>query len=152
MIVATPDDSRVVKGPDDLVGCISIRSSAEALEYLRFFSSSATVHLFADQMLEVFPGDRPAYIYGPKGTCYICLPPRRWRALHLSSPHVTETETGYLVTRYVVRPSPEDFNASDLYRVTQRVGHDGVVELVSETHVDNLTPRERYGLAFPGYL
>jgi hypothetical protein len=52
----------------------------------------------------------------------------------------------------VVRPSPEDSNASDLYRVKQRVGRDGFVDLIAQTYIEGLTPGERYGLAFPRYL
>lgn len=143
---------RTVSGPKDLLGCVSISSSMEAVEYLRFFSSWATVHLFKEQMLEVVEGRRPAYLYGPDGTCYTCLPPQRWHSLGLASPKVEQTPNGYVVTRYVVRPSPDDANASDLYRVTQRVASDGSVDLVKETPVPGLKDPERYGLAFPRYL
>jgi hypothetical protein len=59
-----------VRGPADLAGCARIASAAEALEYLRLFSSRATIHLFEPQRLEVFEG--------PSGkACWsTCLPPR----------------------------------------------------------------------------
>jgi len=143
---------RIVKKPEDLAGCVSLNSPQDAIEYLRFFSSWKTVHLFRDQMLEVFEGEKPAYEYGPKGTCYLCLPPNRWRALGLASPKVIVEPGGYLVTRFVVRPSPADSNVSDLYRITQRVSHNGSVSLVDEEPIPGLTRAERFGLAFPLYL
>lgn len=143
---------RTVRGPDDLVDCVSIDRPEHALEYLRFFSSWSTIHLFSEQILEVSRGDRPAYLHGPDGTCFICLPPARWKALNLAPPRVEATRDGFLVTRYVVRPAPEDANASDLYRIVQRVGRDGGVELVSQDPVAGLDAGERYGLAFPRYL
>lgn len=152
LVLIRPGGERFIKSPDDLVGCISIENQAQALEYLRFFSSWRTVHLFEKQLLEVFPGAKPAYLYGPQSSCRLCLPPHRWRTLGLEPAQVEQTPRGFVVTRYVVRPSPEDLNASDLYRIKQRVGHDGVVELIEQAHVPALSPRERYGLAFPRYL
>lgn len=143
---------RTVRGPEDLVGCVSIDHPEHALEYVRFFSSWATVHLFDEQLLEISRGGRPAYRHGPDGTCFICLPPARWEALNLAPPRVEATRDGFLVTRYVVRPAPEDANASDLYRIVQLVGRDGAVELVTQDSVPGLDPGERYGLAFPHYL
>lgn len=143
---------RTVRGPEDLTGCVSIDHPEHALEYLRFFSSWATAHLFDQQLLEVSRGDRPAYLHGPEGTCFICLPPARWEALSLAPPRVEATRDGFLVTRYAVRPAPEDANASDLYRVVQFVGRDGAVKILSQDPVPGLDPGERYGLAFPRYL
>ena len=56
-------EEETVRGPADLAGCVRIASAAEALEYLRLFSSLSTVHLFEPQRLEVFaarPAARPA--------------------------------------------------------------------------------------------
>jgi len=151
-VLSRGSEHKVVSGPNELAGCVSVASPEDALEYLRFFSSFRTVHLFEDQLLEVFPARRPAYLFGPKGTCYTCLPPDRWRDLGLDGPRVESVDDGFLVTRYVVRPAPEDSNASDLFRVTQWVGHDGRVELLAKEEVPGLTPAERYGLSFPHYL
>lgn len=152
LVLVTDHDRRTVRGPGDLRGCVSIESPADALKYLRFFSASATVHLFDEQLLEVFRGRRPAYLYGPSGNCFICLPPGRWKALGLVEPKLEEVEGGYVVVRYAVRPATDNPNAINLFRVTHRVSHDGAVELLAEKEVPGLEKRERYGLAFPRYL
>ncbi len=40
---------------NDLSGCVRLASSQDALEYLRFFSSLWTIHLFEQEFLEIFP-------------------------------------------------------------------------------------------------
>jgi hypothetical protein len=151
VVLISPQGSHDVVGPNDLTSCVSIATRDEAVEYLRFFSSWATVHLFEDQLLEIYRG-RPGYLHGPEGECFICLPPQRWRDLGLESPQVQETPGGYLVTRYVVRPASDDPNAIDLYQVQQQVDRDGSVTAISQTPHPGLTRPERYGLAFPAYL
>src|SRR6185369_4929819 len=70
------NDTHLVDGPNELKGCVSISTQAQALEYLRFFSSLRTVHLFRDEVLEIYPSS------GKR--CYlVCLPKNRWASLKL---------------------------------------------------------------------
>jgi hypothetical protein len=151
VVLMSPQGRHDIMGPNDLASSVSIATRDDAVEYLRFFSSWATVHLFEDQVLEIYRG-RPGYLHGPKGECFICIPPQRWRDLGLESPQVGETPGGFLVTRYVVRPASDDPNAIDLYRIQQEVGKDGSVKTIFQTQHRGLTRPERYGLSFPAYL
>lgn len=134
-----------VLGPGDLVGCIRIASSAEALEYLRLFSSSATVHLFEPQLLEVFQGPS-----GP--ACWMtCLPARIWRKLGLSGPEIKSRDDGsFEVTRIVMKPEPQLWQPT-LYRIVERVERNGEVETLSEKAIA-AAPEDLAGLSFPMYL
>jgi hypothetical protein len=134
-----------VKAPSDLVGCVRIETAADALEYLRLFSSSSTVHLFEPQRLEVFPGSS-----GP-GCRFTCLHPRIWRKLGLAEASAVLLEDGsFEVRRIVMKPEPQAWMPT-LYRVVERVTRDGAVRVVSEEPVP-ARPEDLKELAFPIYL
>lgn len=133
-----------VRGPADVAGCVRLTSAADVLEYLRLFSSFATVHLFEPQRLEVYPGASPA--------CrFTCLPPRVWRKLNLAEPVVTPRDDGsFEVARIVMKPQPQ-YWLPTLYRTVERVKPDGAVEILTETPVP-AAPEDLAGLTFPAYL
>jgi hypothetical protein len=135
-----------VRGPADLAGCVRIANAADALEYLRLFSSRSTVHLFEPRRLEVFQG--------PSGcpACWsTCLPPRDWRKLRLAEPRVIPRPDGtFEVTRTVMKPIPQDWLPT-LYRVTERVTRDGAVEILTEEAIP-AAMEDLAGLSFPMYL
>jgi hypothetical protein len=131
-------------GPADLAGCVRIVSAADALEYLRLFSSYRTVHLAEPQRLEVFPGPSPDCVL-------TCLRPRIWRKLGLTPPSVTPRDDGsFEVTRIVMKPEPYDWMPT-LYRAVELVKPDGSVEILSETRIPS-APEDLMGLGFPMYL
>ncbi len=133
-----------VHGPADVAGCVRVGSAAEALEYLRLFSSFKTVHLVEPQRLEVFPG--------PSESCLLtCLRPRIWRKLGLTEARVTPREDGsFEVARIIMKPEPHDWMPT-LYRAVELVKPDGAVEILSETKIPS-APEDLAGLTFPMYL
>jgi hypothetical protein len=133
-----------VHSPADLAGCVRIASAADALEYLRLFSSFKTVHLVEPQRLEVFPGPSPACVL-------TCLRSGIWRTLGLTAPRVTPRGDGsFEVRRVLMKPKPYDWMPT-LYRTVELVKPDGSVEVLSETRVRAL-PEDLADLAFPMYL
>jgi hypothetical protein len=125
---------------------MDITDAAAALEYLRFFSSLVTWHLFEGMPLEVFVG-QPGYIHGQDGAdCSVCLPPQRWVELGLHSPVVFADGNAFLVTRFVVRVVKSRF-ALQLFRLTERVGRDGTVETMEQVPWLTLRDEEQVGLA-----
>lgn len=139
-------EEETVRGPADLAGCVRIASAADALEYLRLFSSLSTVHLFEPQRLEVFRGPS-----GSPACRSACLPPRVWRKLGLAEPRVTPlNDGGFEVTRIVIKPEPQPWMPT-LYRVSERVARDGAVEILSEEAIPS-TREDLAGLSFPMYL
>jgi len=134
-----------VQGPSGLTGCVRIETAADALEYLRFFSSLSTVHLFEPQRLEVFPGRS-----GPDCR-FTCLAPRIWRRLGLTEAAVTVLKEGsFEVRRTVMKPEPQLWRPT-LYRVVERVTRDGAVRTVSEEPVPARL-EDLKDLSFPMYL
>ncbi len=135
-----------VAGPSDLAGCVSIGSPYEALEYVRFFSSYGTVHLFADAIMEVYmtPGkvrsEEPA-----------TLPQTVWKLFHLPAAAATRTAEGYRVTRVVAVPVDGKPWHIRLKKLVQSVTRSGEVEEISR--VDCGVPAaELEGLSFPMFL
>src|SRR4051794_26311504 len=114
------NDTHLVDGPNQLKGCVSISTEAQALEYLRFFSSLTTAHLFQDEMLEIYPSSG-------KGCYRVCLPKDRWSSLKLPSPLVKKMGTGFRVMRLVIKPIPNHQDVT-VFRLTQEVGVDGTVK------------------------
>lgn len=133
----------IVRSAMDLIGYVDIQSPADAVEYLRFFSSMSTVHLFNSQAMEIYVGG--------VGECFSsCLSEDRWRALGLEPTAVEVTSQGYLVSRNLVRPIPSDTDVT-AFRVTERVSPDGSIEVLAEEEIPiGLLDKAR--LTFPGYL
>jgi len=139
-------EEETVRGPADLAGCVRIASAAEALKYLRLFSSLSTVHLFEPQRLEVFRGPS-----GGPACRSTCLPSRVWRKLGLAEPRVTSLDGGgFEVTRIVIKPEPQPWMPT-LYRINERVARDGAVEILSEEAIPSAV-EDLAGLSFPMYL
>lgn len=137
------EKSIVVENPSAMIGCVTISSPKDALEHLRFFSSMKTVHMFRDEMLEIYesPGDR----------CHlVCLPADQWKSLGLAKPLVEEIAGGFRVTRFVIKPIP-NYNEVTVFKVVQTVGHSGEVKEESAELV-NIPSRELLYLGFPRYL
>lgn len=133
-----------VAGPADLIGCVGISSPSDALEYLRFFSSMETVHLFADEILEIYesPVDRRCFL--------VCLPGDRWEALGFRQPLVEEIADGFKVTRFVIKPVP-NYNEVTVFRMVQAVSRDGEVKGLSAEPV-TISSEDLLYLGFPRYL
>jgi hypothetical protein len=136
-------ETHTVDGPNQLKGCVSILTEEQALEYLRFFSSLRTVHLFHDKMLEIYPASG-------KGCYLVCLPKDRWDSLKLPSPLVKKTDTGFRVTRLVIKPIPTRQEVT-VFRLTQEVGTDGMVKELESVPVP-LSAADLLWLGFPPYL
>jgi len=152
-IPAEADDKVVIKsdrheaqvtGPLELRGCVVIEAPRDALDYLSFFSSYRTVHLFRDQELEVHLVDKRIGCVG------VCLDRVRWKKLRLAEPSAKAVGQNYEVTRYVFRPVPQPWRVS-IFRVTDEVTPDGGVRRLKETQVET-TGDDLMGLAFPMYL
>lgn len=109
------NDTHLVHGPNELKGCVSISTEAQALEYLRFFSSFTTAHLFQDEMLEIYPSSG-------KGCFRVCLPKDRWSSLKLQGPLIKKMDAGFRVTRLAIKPIP---NHRDVPDHSQRGGARG---------------------------
>ncbi|MFW6012267.1 MAG: hypothetical protein ACOC92_00985 [bacterium] len=145
LTLSCPDESRRVTSIHDLAGHVRIDTPADALEYLRFFSSMMTVHLFEkeEKAMEIFQGE--------PGDCYSsCLPSERWSALGLKPTTVQTLAEGFRVARNVVRPVPSSVNVS-AFRVVVDVLPDGTVEQRSQQPLP-LDDLDRARLTFPGYL
>lgn len=132
-----------IKNPNQLKGCVSISTEAQALEYLRFFSSLRTVHLFQDKILEIYPSSG-------NGCYLVCLPKDRWNSLKLPNPLVKKTSEGFKVTRLVIKPIPTRQEVT-VFRLTQEVGADGTVQELESMQVP-LSAADLLWLGFPSYL
>lgn len=142
-------DERPVWGPDDLVGCVRIDSGEQALEYLRFFSSMSTVHLFAQVELEFFP--MSACGGGQStGASLVCVPEDTWRRLGMDEAAVRAKKGVFVVRRYVKRLVGEDLVGTVL-AVTQRVARDGEVRELSTRRID-IPEHLVIPLSFPLYM
>lgn len=131
--------AKTVRGPSDLVGCVSITSEADAIEYLRFFSSLWTVRWFDHKQIELFPGR----------CVYACIPARRWRSLRLPTMTVTRVGDAFLVRRLVARHGIERWPLRVL-EVVERISASGAIEEVSVKEVD-VPSDTRSRLNFPFY-
>lgn len=143
LMLSCPELSREVHSPADLAGHVSIDSDSEALEYLRFFSSMSTVHLFEDKQMEIF--------LGSDEECFSsCLPSSRWAALELKPTAVEPLPSGFRVSRNVVRPVPSPVNVT-AFRTVVEVLPDGTVHAHAEKEL-SLTLEDQARLTFPGYM
>jgi hypothetical protein len=134
-----------VRTPADLSGCVLIESGKEALEYLRFFSSLWTAHLFEQPSLEILAARKK------KGACIkTCLPVKIWNRLGFEKPDVSETSDGFVVSRFVIRRAHSELGIS-VFRVVEKVGHDGAVTVLTERALE-LAREDTAGLGFADYL
>jgi len=113
-----PDDSvRWVMGPGDLAGLVRITSEDEATAYARVFYSAATADCFGCGWWELRPRDgfgegsefhlpKPAWMTGLLPTQWVgSVEPDEWEARGLDLPAATATDTGYLVTLWLIQGS-----------------------------------------------
>lgn len=133
-----------VEGPAQLTGCVSIQSTETAIEYLRFFSSYRTVHMFQRQELEVIERQDGVACTGA------CISGVSWTKLRLAGPRAAGRGEKFRVTRFVIKPFPKPWKVS-LYRVVDEVSRDGGVRRLSERQV-TATPDDLGDLNFPMYL
>jgi hypothetical protein len=149
---STPEDKAIllhnnegntVDNPNQFKGCVKVSTPTQALEYLRFFSSLGTVRLFRDKILEIYPlHDKKCYL--------VCLPERRWRFWKLQSPLVEKNNSGFRVTRTIIRPIPNRQQVT-AFRITQEVGTDGTVSELESVPLP-LSDSDLLWLGFPSYL
>jgi len=145
LLLVCQGESFLVEKAQDMADRVTIENEGDALEYVRFFSSYETVHLFSEKILEVHRGE------GSDKDCFAtCLPASRWVGLGLSDPAVRRVGQDFEVTRYVIKPLPNYYEVS-LFRIVQRVGAHGLLEEVSSDLV-NVPLEDRLGLSFPQFL
>lgn len=140
LILIHGDEARIVKSPQNLVGCVDIRSEEDALEYLRFFSSFEMVYLFGQEELEVYEG----------GCFAVCLPAERWSALKLVQPTVVIKDDGFEVRRYIFKATVNKPEVQ-LFRVIQKVGRGGEI-LTLESEPVPMSWEDRLKLRFPQFM
>lgn len=133
-----------VQSPTDLVGCVELKDEQDVLEYLRFFSSLWTVHLFERKTLELHKSHN-------RKCPGICIFPQVWQGLGLLEPNVSRLDDGgFEVIRTVIKPIPYPYDVT-VFRVIERVTRLGEVVEVSSVPVK--VPEEvRWSVGFPGYL
>jgi len=134
---------RIIRGPDDLRGCVEIESDLDAFEYLRLFSSVCTAHLFDEMQIEIKRSGADD-CRGP------CLSDERWAALGLFPPEAREGDGVFEVTRFIVVPIPNILHVS-VRKIAERVYRDGRVVRVSTSSVE-ITQDDQIRLMFPIYM
>lgn len=143
LILTSENKSIAVKGPAQMKGCVTIRSSKDALEYLRFFSTLKMVDFFDEDLLEIYPARG-------KGCYFVCLPEDRWRVLGLEGPIFHEAATGIQITRLVIKPASIRHHVT-VFRLTQEVRPDGEIHEIASEPV-SIPTKDLLWLRFPAYL
>ena len=138
------DQFRRITGPNDLKGCADIDSPDTALEYLRFFSSENTAHLFDDEKKEIFP------MTGHRGCSSVCMTPKNWDDLHLHEPIITMQNDNYKIVRFIIRPIPKGYMPT-IYKEIVIVHKDGAVDSINEEKITD-DPKYTEGLGFGGFI
>jgi len=139
-----------VRGPKDLVGRVRIQSPQQALQYVRLFTSPATVRALAPAIettsgkrwLEVVPvtAINSDFVYGQsdlakglkrvdgrsRNRAFGVLTEAEWRKSGLAPPSVRGIEGGFVVTRFLFTVDEyQDFETSTVHRVAETVLADG---------------------------
>lgn len=134
-----------IRKPGDLEGKVQILSEEDALEYLRFFSSYWTYHLFENQQMEILKQVRP------DDECLSpCLAQDRWSALGFVEPRITVSDSSYGVTRFVVRPQEGALEIA-AYRIRELVTPSGMVRELSAEKIE-LELEDQARLMFPFFM
>lgn len=124
LVLIRHDDKRLISRAGGLHGSVAIGSADQALEFVRLFTGLNTYAYFRgltpDQSyIEVRPtGGKPGI-----GE----LAADRAKRLGIAGPVVTNDESNYYVTRYVMTM------AQNLYRIKERVRFDGEYEVTEKT-------------------
>lgn len=117
----------IINGPNDLKGCINIKTPEEALDYLRFFSSFNTAGFFDEVKYEVYKGNK----------CFYCLKDKIWSKFHLHEPLIVSVHSGYEITRYVVKKIKEsEDDKEQLFKIIEFVSKEGEVKLIKEERIN----------------
>jgi hypothetical protein len=139
--VKSSSGRKIVRGPADLERCVTITSPEKALEYLRFFSSYETVHLFSGNRMEIFSVERGS-------DCKLaCLPQNDWRRHRLKNAISSRVAGGFLIERTVVGFIDEPWKVQAYFR-RELVEKSGRVVLLEERPL-NLSFRELGTICFP---
>jgi hypothetical protein len=144
VVLIRGDEMRRVNGPNDLKGCANIETPEEAIEYLRFFSSENTAHLFEDEKKEIFAPK------GHRGCILVCTTNRSWNNLHLHDPVVTPKNDGFEITRFIIKPFPKAYLPT-IYKEIVLVRKDGGVDLISEEKITD-DPKYTERVGFAGFI
>jgi len=130
----------VVNAPADLAGHVSIDSPAEALAYVRLFSSPGVIMCYAcPWWVEVVPARSVSrrFLLGREGPLpglgggdwpsgwFGILSQADWEATRLSGPRVERTAGGFLVIRPLVQLTAESPRATAASAVRETVTSDG---------------------------
>lgn len=140
--------------PNDIAlqNCAQIKNSAEALEYIQFFSSYWDVHNFVDKVVDVYnEADYP-------GCWGVCLSDKVWKKYRLHYPRVEKDIDGFIITRYVYGPIDKYNNKNQLIRTeyvvfkrVEEVTYDGY-RWILDSSIVPMTHEETVVLDFPGYI
>jgi hypothetical protein len=108
---------RLVLRPSYLRGYVSLKDTASALAYVRFFSNPKTFYLFRDPdpdniFIEVVPTTNSKPSYGE-------MPMEQFKRLGMTDPIVTVDANNFHVTRYVMSKTRK------LFKLVETVGFDG---------------------------
>ncbi len=134
-----------VNTPGDLAGCIELASSLDALDYLRFFSSPRTIHLFDQPFLEIFPARKR------KRPCvYTCLPEKTWDRLGLVEASVKEADSGFEVSRFAIERDASVIAGVRVVQIVEFVSFDGTIEIMANIPFV-FAVEDIAGLMFPQY-
>ncbi len=134
-----------VRTPSDLSGCVRLESVQEALDYLRFFSSLRTIHLFDQPFLEIFPARKK------KRSCfYTCLPAKTWDRLGLVEATGSEGDNGFEISRIAIKRDASFVAGVKVVRIVEHVSRDGRICLISEESFV-FALEDIAGLMFPQY-
>ncbi|HTK81551.1 MAG TPA: carboxypeptidase-like regulatory domain-containing protein [Bacteroidota bacterium] len=107
---------RLVLRPSYLRGFVTLKDSASALEYARFFTGLKTFYLFRD------PDPDNTYIEVSSTTgkpSYGEMPAEQFKKLGMTSPVVTNDANNYYVTRYVMSKTRK------LFKVVETISFEG---------------------------
>lgn len=144
IVLKYKNEVKEIKGPEDLaeVGneCIEIKNKEQALEYIRFFSSTRTYYLFNIKELEIFPKNRYKECYN------VCLENKIWKKLKLHDPIIIRKKEGFEIIRFVIKPIPLPYWPT-IFKEIVLVTYDGKI---IEIDWDIVTSCEKYteGLGF----
>jgi hypothetical protein len=135
-----------VRSPDDLIGCVVIHTNEEALEYLRFFSSWLTSHLFRnfENRLEIFKAHSMEQTDNG-----VTLPEKDWNRLGLHEPSVKEIKGGFIIKRCIFKSKRDPY--VDLFWETVKLSRDGKLTILVEDHIRS-TLEDTKHLFFASYL
>lgn len=134
-------NEREIRSLGGLAHAVCIDSPEQALEFLRFGSSYRTVHLFQDEMLEVY-----------EGTCSnVCVEDEWWDGLGAVPATVQNQVSGWAVIRTVARPRAESIWLLDICIRFEALDREGESEGAWEVPI-GVVDSDDIGLRFPFFM